>query len=364
MQESYMYLPQLHSIVDAPHPYIALGDLIDISQRFDPNISEEDIMSLQKDFFLIQQEIIPNEASFIATSATEMNKRLEAVALYEVSRKDRNVGVVIIDRYIAPKTDHPSFFRLNVSRDKKSKQVNRPGTQKEVSKQYKDLYIWRRDKDFDEVVLMDDAVGTGSTLIQTINELKKTLPHQKIRAFTGIATSGGESWSGIENVHKATGVSTEYLTLQKASEQTEFSTGLSICNSRDMTILGGYIQPDIDNLRLSSPHFLPFSITVQKNFTAPYNRALAAELLFSFNNTYINFLEQKVQRPLLMQDLIDKGFGLPYSNIALLNIHFPQLSASTPVTDYFTQSHDVFLKNMSEILQEVSHPQRKKGIID
>lgn len=362
-KEPYVYLQQLPEVVDAPHPYIGLGDLLAVSQRFDPSISDTDIKGLQDEFFHIQRAIVPDEASFIATLAADLNKRLEAVALYEVNRKDKHVGVVIIDRYIASDIDHPSFFRLNISRDKTGKQVPRPGAQDSLSEQYDNINNWRTARDFDEIILMDDAVGVGSTLIKTITELKKELPHQKMRALAGIATSGGEVWSGIEKVYAATGVMTEYLTLQKASKQSEASTGLSICNSRDMTILGGYIQPTAESgsHRRSSPHFLPFTITVPKNFTAPYHRMEAAEMLMDFNGKYVDFLERRVQRTLVMQELADKGFGVPSSNISILDDHFPRVSAETSVGAYLIQSYEILKMHRSTILKEVKYSQRRKG---
>lgn len=354
MRETYLYTKKLPDVIDVPHPYIGLGDLSDISKRFDSSISTEDTAQLQDELFGIQQVIVPHEASFIATSAKELASRLEAVAFYEVNRADTNVGVVILDRYIAQTTEHPSFFRLNVSRDKTGKQVARPGTQEAVSSQYDKMTQWRKDNDFEEVILMDDVLGVGTTLISTINELKKVLPHQKIRAFTGIATSGGEVWSGIEKVYKETGIMTEYLTRQQSSKQTQSSTGLSICNSRDMTMLGGYVQPGASNPRRSSPHFLPFTITVSKNFTDPYKRVIAADLLLGFNGIFIDFLEERMQQSLTMQDLTDKGFGHPVSNISAINGHFSEPSAGTLVKDHFTQARNIFVKHKQTIFEEVS----------
>lgn len=359
MRESYTYLPQLPSNVDVPYPYIGLGDLLDVSKRFDSHVTQNDTATLQDEFFRIQQKIVPDEASFIATSASNLSKRLELIALNEVSRKDKHVGVVILDRYIAPHISHPSFFRLNLSRDKTGKQVNRPGIQDSSTEQYQKLHQWRGEQDFDEVILMDDALGVGSTLIQTIRALNGDYPQQKVRAFTGIATSGGEVWSGLEKVYKATGVMTEYLTLQKASEQTESSTGLSICNSRDMTILGGYIQPDTDSLRRSSPHFLPWTVTVPKNFTAPTRRELAADLLFDFNDRFIDFLEKRTQRSLMMRDLTEKGFGVPFTNISIVEQQFPDLKPDMYVKEYLNQAHDVFVRNRPTILWEANGGQKK-----
>ena len=359
MKESYCYLQKLPSVIDTPYPYIGLGDLDNVTRRFDPSVVPADTEKIQDALFQIQQEIVPDEASFVATSATDMNAQLESIARYEVNRSDSHVGVIILDRYIAPQISHPSFFRLNVSRDKTGRQVRRPGKNEDVEKQYKLLHKWRKVKDFDEIIVMDDVLGVGSTLIQTIRTLKKALPQQNIRAVTGIATSGGEVWSGIEKVYEATGVMTEYLTLQKASDQTASSTGLSICNSRDMTIIGGYLQPDEIFPPRTSPHFLPFTITVPKNFTAPYNRELASDLLLSFNYMFIDFLEKRIQHPLTMQDLANAGFGIPSSNIDIVNKKLPETQPSTCVKDQLAQMHDIFVKHKTKILAEITPTQRR-----
>lgn len=359
--ESYTYIHQLPEVVDEPYPYIGLGDIEDVSQRFDPTVTTEDTENLQNNFFLIQQGIVPDEASFIATSAKELAQQLEIVALSEVNRNDKHVGVIIIDRYIATNVEHDSFFRLNISRDKTGKQVPRPGSEEDVTNQYDKLKKWQVANNFDEVVLMDDALGVGSTLIQTIGEVSKVIPRQKIRAFTGIATTGGEVWSGIEKVYAATGIMTEFLTLQHASPPTESSTGLSICNSRDMTVLGGYIQPGSQNPRRSAPHFLPFTVTVPKNFTDPNKRVMAAEQLLDFNLSFTGFLEGRIQRPLTMQDLAEKGFGYPSSNIPALSKYLPEASASTLVKEHLVQSADIFRRHQSAIFDDKStYPRRSR----
>jgi hypothetical protein len=361
MNESYTYMPTLPDIVDAPHPYIGLGDLLDISKRFDPTVSASDTAPLQDELFNIQQLIVPDEASFIATPANALAERLGCVAFQETQRSDTHVGVVIIDRYIAPQAVHPSFFRLNASRDSTSQQIERPGVPVGLDNQYNSLKEWCEYHDFDEVVLMDDALGTGSTFIMTINKLRHELPHQRLRVFAGIATTGGETWSGVEKVYKATGIMPEYLTLQKASEQTESSTGLSICNSRDMTLFGGYLQPGSGNPRLSSPHFLPYTVTVPKNFTAPYYRVVAAELLLDFSDRFVDFLEQRAQRPLVMQDCSDKGFGFPATTVDSIHEYLPEPSPRTLIKDHLTQSRDVFVRHRPRLILAASAIQRSRN---
>lgn len=191
MRDTYEYQPSLPRVVDVPHPYIGIGDLLVVSQRFDPFVAAGDVEYLQHDLFSIQQKIVPAEVSFIATSASEMNKQLEEIGLIEVNRPEKKVGVVIIDRYIASDTSHPFIFKLNVSRDTNTKLVSRPGAEKDVSEQHKNISQWREENKFDEIVIMDDVVGVGSTMIQTVRELRRAIPKQKIRIIAGIATSGG-----------------------------------------------------------------------------------------------------------------------------------------------------------------------------
>lgn len=152
----------------------------------------------------------------------------------------------------------------------------------------------------------------------------------------------GGVWSGMEKVYNETGVMIEYLTLQKASEPTESSTGLSICNSRDMTILGGYLHPESENPRKNFPHFLPYTITVPKNFTDPKKRVVASELLIAFNYDYVRFLEGRMGRDLIMQDFVDRGFAQPSSNIPSIQDQFSEQLGSALVRDHLAESATIF----------------------
>ncbi len=343
-----MFLDSLPSTINDPHPHLGIGDLLSVLRRFDHTIQEETIAPFQLELFDIQSKIAPDEATFMTTSATIIEKQLGRLAAQELERTDSRVGVVVLDRY-TPVNAQEDIFKLEVSRDINNRQITRPGAVHRPDDQYHLLAKWAARKELNEIIVMDDVLGTGSTLIPTLNRIKHDLSDRRIRAITAIATTGGKVWSGIEKVEQATGITTEYTTLLKASEETLTSTGLSICNSRDMTVLGGYLTAKANGFRLSVPHFLPYTVTVPKNITSPQKRFAAAEHLLDFNDRFIDLLETRADHHLTLQDISDRGFGVPSTIIDAMRKYLPIPRPSTPIKEYLKDTKDVFTRHRSEL---------------
>ncbi len=322
---------RLPEIIDAPYPRIAIGDIFDVASQFDDSLTNADVQSFQNRMFALQKKYAPPDSTFFAISSKNLVGPLEDLSLKESQRKDKKVAVVHLDRYISPDQNEPPFYRLNVSRGQNDTLVSRPGHNVPPEQQLIDLRNGLISSDTEEIIIIDDVIAYATTLIPLIENIRKELPEINIRVAVAIASSGGE-WRGIEKIKEQTGIDVETLTTVKVSPKNEYSTGMSAPTSRDMTIFGGSLDSNDGKIK-SFPHLFPFNIpkTSFMNIDQRYDCSLE---LLDLNIDLVTFLENRIGSSLTIQDLIDKGFGIPSIKIDAIKAKIPDPSEETLVLDY------------------------------
>lgn len=341
----------LPSIIAEPFPFVAIGDLYEVVRKFDPKTKKRHIKSLQAELFRLEQSFAPERSTFFYTDADSLNKRLEAISLSETERTDKRVGVIQMDRYIASDVENPHFFRLDISRGADNKPITRPGATLSPTEQLQRLAEWTRDGNYNELVFVDDVLAFADTLIPLIGSVKADNPQVGVKVIVGLAASGG-SWRGLEKVQEV-GIPVQHTTRINASPEIADTTlGMAIPVSRDFTIFGGKIGQDQSGNQLCFPYFLPFSKPMV-SVTRPTNKFESSTAYIDFSRKFVTFIEKRIGRPLTIQDLVDKGIGIPHTSVKCLQNIMQLPSPETTVRDYLSYAEKVMLNNRDAITVEL-----------
>lgn len=344
---------ELPRLIDTPYPSISIGDLRDTTALLLPGGLDPAVLeALEARLHDIKQAIAPDiEPSFYYVSAEQLAVPLETFAARETERTDRKVGVVHLDKFIGTKQTGENFSRLNISRDPDNKIVARTGTIESPEEQLAALVAWARERQFDELLFVDDVVAFGNTFPPLLKILETQLPNTTFRILAGIAASGG-TWRGIEKIHEETGIDVEYLTKVLVSPKIEGgSSGLAIPISRDLTVLGGKTRRQEDGTQLSYPYFLPFSKPLPGLIGAEKHMD-SAHALLEFNQLYCDVLQAELGRTVTISDLITSGLGIPTSSLACLEGKMELPHPDTPLQDYLRYASTILEDNREAILNE------------
>jgi hypothetical protein len=276
--EQYKELP---GIVDRPYPYVVIGDISDVTKRITdrPDINVE---FFQDKLYSMFKTIMPEKSTFYSVSADKINFAIEKIVKSEIENPFKKVGVVNLDRYLCSNIKSDSIFQINISRDINGGLIARPGETTSPEDQIKNLMLWSIKNNFRELIIIDDVLAFGDTLVPFIKGLQKETPNTKVKVLVGLASSGG-SWRGIERVREETGIISEFITLIEASDKRPDTSGMAIPTSRDFTFLGGKVSK-IENNVLSYPYFLPFSVPVG-SFMPKEQRVKNARDLLALNRS-------------------------------------------------------------------------------
>lgn len=269
-------------MIDTPYPFLVIEDLSFVSKRIAPQRLDRDIQYFQDGLNSILKANMPEGSTFCTFSAVDVNTQIEQIIKSEIENPYKKVGVANLDRYLCSGIKSDSIFQINISRNISGGLSSRPGETTSPEDQIKKLIRWTKDNSFQELIITDDVLAFGDTLIPFILNLQKGIPNTKIRALVGLASSGG-SWSGIENVKSATDITPEFITMVKASPETNLTLGMALPTSRDFTFLGGKVAQK-GSTTLSYPYFLPFSIPVG-SFMPQEKRVNSARELLALNRS-------------------------------------------------------------------------------
>lgn len=302
---------ELPRIIDTPYPYVVISDLSCVIDRISPNL-EGKATELQVELNSILKDVMPTGSTFYETSPDDFGLRIKNIIYQEINRSENNTGIINLDRYLCENMQNNLIYPINVSRGIDGGLVSRPGESESPEKQLQSLTKWCSANKFKKIIIIDDVLAFGDTLVPLINNLKNSLANTDITVLVGLASSG-EAWSGIETVQEKTGISPQFVTMIKASPQTSFSSGMAIPTSRDFTFLGGKIA-STEKGKLSFPYFLPFSEPVI-SFMPTDKRIDCARNLLTFNKKLSNVIGMSLGRSLKISDLINAGFGVPYTRI-------------------------------------------------
>jgi hypothetical protein len=252
--EQYKKLPRT---IDQPYPYVAIGDISDVAKRI-TNRPDINFQFFQDKLNSIFKKNMPEGSTFYSVSGDTINTEVEKVVKAEIKNPYKKVGIVNLDRYLCSNIKSDSIFQINISRGIDGGLIARPGETISPEVQTINLMSWSQRNNFQELIIIDDVLAFGDTLVPFIKGLQGEMPNTKIRVLVGLASSGG-SWRGAERVQEETGVIPEFTTLIKASPETNLTLGMAIPTSRDFTFLGGKVSK-IREITYSYPYFLPFSI--------------------------------------------------------------------------------------------------------
>jgi len=339
---------KLPIVIDQPYPFMAIGDISCVLQRITPGM-DGNAQIFQDEIYSILNKNMPKGSTFYSVSSDFIDSIIERRVRTEIGRQDKKVGIANLDRYLCRNIQGDTMFRINISRNINGGLVARPGEKNTPETQIENLIAWSQKNEFKELIIVDDVIAFGDTMVPFIEIFKKSLPNTDIRILVGIASSGG-AWSGIETVIDKTGVKPEYAIQVNASAETIWSLGMALPTSRDFTVFGGKVT-QTDGKQLSFPYFLPYSIPVA-SFMPQENQLESARQLMQFNKKMVNSIGRALGRDLTISDLINSGFGIPYTKIECLKniMKFPDINDK--VIDYLKYSESILESNLEQIQKE------------
>lgn len=314
--------------IDSKNPFIAIGDLDVVTEKVSPVFQgDKGIAGFQARILALQAEHAPDDCSFYYVPQRELLSRVEA----KVLDFGPDVAVLNFDRYIFGNTQPRNYLKLELSRGADNKLIQRPGSSLNKDQQLQLLVEWLKAGDFKKVLLVDDVIAFATTSPPIAEIIRQALPEAEINAVAGICSSQG-NWAGKERL-EALGIQVESVITARASEPVEGGTsGMAIPDSRDSTIFGGKIGQSPDGTALSYPYFLPFSTPTTSLMKAEL-RGIASLEWLQINIDLVQYMDGRLGRPLIFQDLLNNGFGIPYTSIDAFKpvISIPDASESVLV---------------------------------
>ncbi len=304
VQERNVRIPER---IEVAYPYVVLADFDHVFGRFEGLLGDRKVNEFENKVASVLAKVSPDLTNFVTLKVKSVIDEVEKRVATE--RLVGKVGVVQLDRYIDG-DENGDYFRLEVSRGVAGGLVPRPGCETSVDDQFKAMAEWVVEGQFEKLLIVDDVLAFGDTLTPMLNGFKELIPNTKLKVLVGLAASGG-GWQGLERVKGETGVEVEAVTIVKAGEENEWTSGMAMPALRDFTFLGGKIWTDEkSNQRLNFPYFMPFSMPVI-SFMPKERRYEASVELINISIAVVEEMRRTLGRDLLMKDLKDAGFGLP-----------------------------------------------------
>lgn len=337
--------------IEVEYPYVVLGDFEHVFGRFEGVLGKKKVDEFEVRVASVLAEVSPDLTNFVSLKIKKITDEVEVRIKRERSVGGK-VGVVQLDRYIDGGESN-DCFRLEISRGVTGGLMPRPGCELTVDEQFRNLASWVTDGNFDRLLVVDDVLAFGDTLTPMLNGFKELIPETELKVLVGLAASGG-GWNGLERVTGETGVPVEAVTVVKAGEKNEWTSGLAMPALRDFTFLGGKIAIDEKtNERLNFPYFLPFSLPVI-SFMPKERRYEASITLMNISIEVVEEMERGLGRSLTMGDLQEAGFGMPSVRMECLRdvAWTPEIGDS--VWEYLQYNKHLLEDKATEILEEAN----------
>jgi hypothetical protein len=314
---------------------VCLQDLESIVKRLVPKTPLTEITTLEDTLFDIQQEHAPEGSTFYRKSAKTVASGLISIANKEAAQS--GTGIVHMDKEIAAMHKNEESFSLNVSRANDNSLVARIGTTKTYQEQLTDLQEWATQKQYTELLFIDDVLAFGSTTSRLFTDISAQLPEVTIRLLVGLASSGG-IWRGIQTLQEQVGIDPEYAIRIEASPEIEDVTkGMAIPTARDFTVMGGKLMQLASGQTVTLPYFLPFCIP-QYSFVKGSSVEQFSKQLLTFNTDMFAMLNDYANKNLTMQDLLNSNFGIPYTDIPEQQQKLAIPGGTVTVLDYLQEA--------------------------
>lgn len=335
--------------IEGSYPYVVLADFEHVFGRFETVLGNNKIHKFESGVASILARVSPDLTNFVTLKIKGVIGEVEARIKSEKAMSGK-MGIVQLDRYIDG-DDSRDYFRVEVSRGVSGGLVPRPGCDVAVEKQFESLAKWVIDGDYDSLLIVDDVLAFGDTLTPMLNGLKELSPKTKLKVLVGLAASGG-GWNGLERVQTETGVEVEAVTIVRAGEENEWTSGMAMPALRDFTFLGGKVWIDEETgERLNYPYFLPFSLPVI-SFMPKEKRYEAAVELMNVSIGVVEEMEKTLGRRMIMKDLQEAGFGMPSVKLECLQEDKWAPEREDSVWEYLQYNKYLLLSKEAEIREE------------
>ncbi len=294
--------------IEVDFPYVVLADFEHVFGRFEGIIGDSKVDDFERRVAKILAEVSPDFTNTVNLKVKNVIDEVERRIEIERNSGGR-VGFIQLDRYIDGR-ESEDCFRLEVSRGVSGGLVSRPGCELSVDDQFEAMAEWVVAGNYDRLVVVDDVLAFGDTLTPMLNGFKELIPETKLKVLVGLAASGG-GWKGVERVKEEAGVDVEAVTVVKAGEENEWTSGMAMPALRDFTFLGGKISIDeVTGRRQNFPYFLPFSAPVI-SFMPKERRYEAGLEMIDISIEVVEEMNKNLGRYLTIKDLQDAGFGIP-----------------------------------------------------
>lgn len=339
--------------IEVDYPYVVLADFEHVFGRFEGILGDAKVDEFERKVAGVLAKVSPDLTNLVSLKIRKITDEVENRIERERSTamlKGERVGVVQLDRYING-DDEGNCFRLEVSRGVNGGLVSRPGCIETVDEQFEALANWVVEGKYNKLLVVDDVLAFGDTLTPMLNGFKELIPETKLKVLVGLAASGG-GWKGLERVTEETGVEVEAVTVVKAGEENEWTSGMAMPALRDFTFLGGKISTDEKTgKRQNFPYFMPFSVPVL-SFMPKERRYDAALEMMDISIGVVEEMNKDLGRDLTMKDLQDAGFAMPSVNLACLQEEKWSPEDNDSVWEYLQYNKYLLEKFALEIKEE------------
>lgn len=340
---------ELPQIIEVPYPYIVIEDIPEVLRVMNKRIDKQTSLAVQEAVSLILGEAAPDGVTFITTKSTVLKCKLEREIRKEL--KTESTGVIQLDRYICSGWKNDNLIRLNLSRSVSGGLSSRPGTLETPEEQIERLVQWAENGNYMKILLVDDVLAFGDTLTPLIQGLKAVLPEAEIEVLVGISSSGG-GWGGRERVVEETGVNVRAMSIVKAGEKNDWTSGMALPTSRDFTFFGGKVLTNTESgIQFSFPYFLPFSVPVT-SFMPIESRVVISRKLMDLSVIIAQTIDAELGRRVTLGEILSRGFGVPTTRLECLMGKALEINSSTSLSDYLMGYRNIFEENIEEISRE------------
>lgn len=346
-----LYLREFPEVIHVPHPCVAIADISNVFSLLAPTTPVDQVHAIQDELLHIQRQYIHPEFNFMVAEASMLNNVVTNLA-QERAARDPSCGVVNMDRHICSNIEGLQYFRLNVSRGEHGGIVARPGALETPEVQLQNLVRWAQRHGYKKLVLVDDVLAYGDTLIPLLTQIQQSLPNISLEVLVGLASTQGK-WSGIEKVEANTNASVTSVTTIVASPENEWSTGMTIPVSKDMTIFGGKVSHQ-NEIPVIHPYFLPFSKPKKASLASDIQGGERSFRLLEFSIKMIELIDANRDQPLTVGDLVKNHIGVPATSLTSLVGIMEIPKADVCVMQYLLYCRDVLKNNIESILAEIS----------
>lgn len=336
--------------IEVSYPYVVLADFEHVFGRFEGIIGDKKVDEFERKVANVLADASPDLTNMVKLRVKNVIDEVENRIEKERSAGGK-VGIIQLDRYIDG-DENGDYFRLEVSRGVVGGLVPRPGCNLSVEDQFRNMAEWVLNGEYDRLLIVDDVLAFGDTLTPMLNGFKELVPETKLKVLVGLAASGG-GWKGLERVAEETGVEVEAVTIVKAGEENEWTSGMAMPALRDFTFLGGKISSDeATDRRQNFPYFIPFSVPVI-SFMPKEKRYDAGVSMLSISIEVVEEMNKNLGRDLVIKDLIEAGFGVPSIKLVCLQEFKWEPSENDSVWEYLQYCRYLLNEYSTEIKREV-----------